>query len=191
MLPHGGANHVDVNKYRPYFRLSLPLSGQLHTKLERFDHTDSYYFAWRTPAADRPLFGGVPGAQAQYSESGEGIGDALGFFNFPAIEGGAGNPGDVMDFLRFLTSEENQRAGAFFIVPVVKNTEDVFEDDPVMQSILEARNNAPYFQLYYDQFLPPAVGAAVVDAVQEIFAGTASPEEAAQMIEEAAAMELE
>jgi raffinose/stachyose/melibiose transport system substrate-binding protein len=149
----------------------------------------------------------APGAQAQYSESGEGIGDALGFFNFPAVEGGAGNPDDVLgggdgiavginapdeaiDFLRFLTSAENQRAGSFFIVPVVKGTEDVFEDDPIMQAILEARNNAPYFQLYYDQFLPPAVGQAVNDAVQEIFAGVSSPEEAAQMIEEVAAMEL-
>jgi raffinose/stachyose/melibiose transport system substrate-binding protein len=152
----------------------------------------------------------VPDAQAQYSESGEGIGDEnLGFFNFPAIEEGAGAPNDVMgggdgfavganapdeavDFLRFLTSEENQRAGAaIFIVPVVNNTEDVFEDNPVMQSILAARNGAPYFQLYYDQFLPPAVGSAVVDAVETIFAGTATPEEAAQAIEDSAAFELE
>lgn len=150
----------------------------------------------------------APGAQAQYSESGEGIGEDLAWFPFPAVEGGAGNPGDVLgggdgfavginapdeaiDFIKFLTSEENQRAGSFFIVPVVTNTEDVFEDDPVMQSILEARNNAPYFQLYYDQFLPPAVGGAVNDAVETIFAGTATPEEAAQAIEEVAAFELE
>jgi len=151
----------------------------------------------------------APGAQAQYSESGEGIGDDnLGFFNFPAVEGGAGNPGDVLgggdgfavgvnapdetvDFLKFLTTPDNQRAGAaIFIVPVVKGLDDVFADNPVMQSILEARNNAPYFQLYYDQFLPPAVGSAVNDAVQTIFAGTATPEEAAQAIEDAAAMEL-
>jgi raffinose/stachyose/melibiose transport system substrate-binding protein len=152
----------------------------------------------------------VPDAQAQYSESGEGIGDEnLGFFNFPAIEGGAGNPGDVMgggdgiviganapdeavDFLRFLTSAENQRAGAaLFVVPTVKGMDDVFEDDPVMQSILAARDGAPYFQLYYDQFLPPAVGSAVVDAVANIFAGTASPEEAAQSIEDVASFELD
>jgi raffinose/stachyose/melibiose transport system substrate-binding protein len=151
----------------------------------------------------------APGAQAQYSESGEGIGDDLGFFPFPAIEEGAGNAGDVLgggdgfavganapdeaiDFLKFITSEENQRAGAdIFIVPVVNNTEDVFADNPIMQSILEARNNAPYFQLYYDQFLPPAVGSAVNDAVQTIFAGTATAEEAAQAIEESAAFELE
>lgn len=152
----------------------------------------------------------VPDAQAQYSATGEGIGDEnLGFFNFPGIEEGAGAPDDVMgggdgfaiginapdetvDFLRFLTTEENQRAGAaIFIVPVVNDTEDVFEDNPVMQSILAARNNAPYFQLYYDQFLPPAVGSAVVDAVELMFNGAATAEEAALAIEEVAAFELD
>ena len=152
----------------------------------------------------------VPGAQAQYSESGEGIGDEnLGFFNFPAIEEGAGNANDVMgggdgfaiginapdetvDFLKYLTSAENQRAGAaIFIVPVVNGVEDVFADDPVMQSILEARNGAPYFQMYYDQFLPPAVGSAVVDAVETQFVGAATPEDVAAAIEDTASLELE
>ncbi|MDX1994709.1 MAG: extracellular solute-binding protein [bacterium] len=151
----------------------------------------------------------TPAAQAQYSASGEGIGEEnLGFFNFPAVEGGAGDPGDVLgggdgfavgrdapdetvDFLRFITSVENQRTGAeIFIVPVVAEAEDAVTDDPIMGAILEARNSAPYFQLYYDQFLPPAVGSAVNDAVQTIFAGTASAEEAAQAIEEVAAFEL-
>lgn len=151
----------------------------------------------------------APGAQAQYSESGEGIGDDMGFFNFPALPDGAGDAGDVLgggdgfgiganapdeavDFVRFLTSADNQRAGAeIFIVPVVNGLEDIFEDDPIMQAILDARNNAPYFQLYYDQFLPPAVGSAVNDSVQTIFAGTATAEEAALAIEEVAAFELE
>ncbi|HEX2908894.1 MAG TPA: extracellular solute-binding protein [Phototrophicaceae bacterium] len=149
----------------------------------------------------------APAAQAQYSEDGEGIGDDLGWFPFPAVEGGKGNPDDVfgggdgfavganapdeaVDFLKFLTNEESQRGSAFFLVPVVKNTADVFADDPVMQSILAARDAAPYFQMYYDQFLPPAVGSAVNDAVETIFAGVATPEEAAQAIEDSAAAEL-
>lgn len=150
----------------------------------------------------------TPGAQAQYSEDGEGIGDALGFFNFPAVEGGAGNADDVMgggdgfaiganapdetiDFVKYLTSAENQIAGSFFIVPVVAGTEDVFADDPIFQKILEARDGAPYFQLYYDQFLPPALASAVVDGVETLFAGVTSPEETAQMIEEVAVEELD
>jgi raffinose/stachyose/melibiose transport system substrate-binding protein len=59
-----------------------------------------------------------------------------------------------------------------------------------LKQILAARDGAPYFQLYYDQFLPPAVGGAVVDAVATIFGGTASPEEAAKAIEDTAATEL-
>ena len=151
----------------------------------------------------------APAAQAQYSESGEGIGqENIGFFNFPAIEEGMGNAGDVLgggngivvganapdeavDFLKFLTSVDSQRAIAYFGVPTVKGLDDVYAEDPVMQAILKARDGAPYFQLYYDQFLPPAVGSAVNDAVETIFAGMATPEEAAQAIEEFAAFELE
>jgi raffinose/stachyose/melibiose transport system substrate-binding protein len=149
-----------------------------------------------------------PSVQVGNSESGEGLGDDLGWFPFPVVEGGAGNPDDVLGggdgfavganapdetvaFLRFLTSEENQRAGTFFITPVVNGLEDTYEDNPITTAIIEARNNAPYFQLYYDQFLPPAVGEAVNDAVETLFAGVATAEEAAAAIEESASFELE
>jgi raffinose/stachyose/melibiose transport system substrate-binding protein len=149
-----------------------------------------------------------PSVQAGNSASGEGIGEDLGWFPFPTVEGGLGGDGDVMgggdgfavganapdetiEFLKFLTSAENQRAGSFFITPVVNGVEDVYSDNPVTTAIVEARNSAPYFQLYYDQFLPPAVGEAVVDAVETLFAGVATPEEAAVAIEDTAAFELE
>jgi raffinose/stachyose/melibiose transport system substrate-binding protein len=148
-----------------------------------------------------------PNVQIANSESGEGIGEDLGWFPFPVVEGGAGNPDDVLgggdgfavgvnapdetvEFLRFITNAENQIAG-FFPTPVVFGTEEVYEDDPIVSAIIEARNNAPYFQLYYDQFLPPAVGAVVNDAVEVLFAEVGSAEEAAQMIEESAAFELQ
>jgi raffinose/stachyose/melibiose transport system substrate-binding protein len=150
----------------------------------------------------------APAVQRAQSLSGEGIGD-LGWFPYPVIEGGAGNPTDVLgggdgiavganapdeavEFLQFLTSAENQLAASeIWVVPVVNGLEDVFEDDPVMQAIVEARNGAEYFQLYYDQFLPPAVGQAVNDAVETLFAGVGTPEEAAQAVEDEAAFELE
>ncbi|HVU13841.1 MAG TPA: extracellular solute-binding protein [Phototrophicaceae bacterium] len=146
-------------------------------------------------------------AQAQYSTDGKGIGaDNLGWFNFPMVEGGAGNANDVfgggngiavgknapdeaVDFLKFLTTAQNNAAAAFFAVPTVKGTESAITD-PILQQIVQARNNAPYFQLYYDQFLPPAVGNEVNDAVATIFAGTASPQDAAQAIEDVAAQNL-
>lgn len=151
----------------------------------------------------------APAVQAGNSITGEGIGDALGWFTFPQIEEGLGNADDVLgggdgfavganapdetiEFLRFLTQAENQRAGAeIWVVPVVEGTEDVFDDNPVLASVVEARNNASYFQLYYDQFLPPAVGAVVNDAVEALFAGVASPEDVAAMIEESASFELD
>ncbi len=150
----------------------------------------------------------APAVQASNSTSGEGIGDDLGWFPFPVVEGGLGGPTDALgggdgfaiganapdeavDFLRFLTNAVNQRAGAaIWIVPVVEGTEDVFADNPVMSAIVAARNNAAYSQLYYDQFLPPAVGAVVNDAVEALFAGVVDARGAAEMIEESASFEL-
>ena len=37
---------------------------------------------------------------------------------------------------------------------------------------------AKYFQLYYDQALPPAMGSVINDSVQGLFAGTLTPEQA-------------
>jgi raffinose/stachyose/melibiose transport system substrate-binding protein len=149
----------------------------------------------------------APAVQVGSSEQG-GIGEDLGWFPFPVIPEGAGNPNDVLgggdgfavgkdapdatlDFLKFLTSEEAQERGAaIWIVPTVAAAEDALTD-PIMQRIVAARNEAPYFQLYYDQFLPPAVGGAVLDATEGLFAGTLSAEDAAALIEDEASIELD
>jgi raffinose/stachyose/melibiose transport system substrate-binding protein len=149
-----------------------------------------------------------PNVSASNSESGDGVAN-LAWCPFPIVEGGAGNPGDVLgggdgiavgknapdeaiDFLRFVTSVDGQRkSAAVGMTPVtVKGLDEETIDSEWLQSIVDARNNAPYFQLYYDQFLPPAVGGTVNDAVEQIFAGAATPEEAAQQIEDSAALEL-
>ncbi len=146
--------------------------------------------------------------QKDSSEDGVGVTN-LGWFEFPMVEGGAGNASDVLGggdgfgigkdapdaavaFARFLTSAENQVDAletVGFGPPTATDAQSAITD-PVQLQILEARNNAAYFQLYYDQFLPPAVGGAVNDAVEQIFAGVTSPEEAAQQVEESAAQEL-
>ncbi|MBX3066288.1 MAG: extracellular solute-binding protein [Anaerolineae bacterium] len=151
----------------------------------------------------------APDVERSNSASGEGLGEDLGWFPFPAVEGGKGDPSDVMgggdgfavgknaedeavDFLRFLTSKENQltMVGTGSVGgPVIVGTEESVKAP--LDQVMAARNNAKYFQLYYDQFLPPAVGEAVNDAVETLFAGTASPEEAAQAIEDVAAVELQ
>lgn len=150
-----------------------------------------------------------PGQSAANSATGDGVTN-LGWCAFPAVEGGAGQATDVLgggdgfavginapdetvDFLRFLTTEENQRRmieGAAMGPGVVKGTEALVED-AWLRSVVESRDGATYAQLYYDQFLPPAVGGAVNDAVEQIFAETGTPEEAAQLIESVAATELQ
>ncbi len=153
-----------------------------------------------------------PGSSKSGSASGLGIGEDMGWFPFPMVEGGAGNANDVfgggdgfavgknapdaaVDFLKFLTSAENQIAGAQDPInltkpPVVKGTDSVIATDPILTAIVNARNNAPYFQLYYDQFLPPAVAGQILDSVEGIMAGAMTPQEAAQAIEDTAATEL-
>ena len=153
-----------------------------------------------------------PSVSKSNSSSGEGIGSDLGWFPFPVIDGGAGNATDVfgggdgfavgknapdaaVDFLKFLTSAENQIAGAgapisLTLPPTVKGTDEVIAKDPIMQAIVKARDGAPYFQLYYDQFLPPALAGSILDAAEGVFAGAMTPEEAAQSVEDVAATEL-
>jgi raffinose/stachyose/melibiose transport system substrate-binding protein len=153
-----------------------------------------------------------PSTQITNSANGKGIGADLGWFPFPVIEGGKGNPTDVfgggdgfavgknapdaaVDFLKFLTSSDNQIAGAapaisITVPPTVKGTDSVIANDPILTAIVAARNGAPYFQLYYDQFLPPALAGTILDSAEAVFAGADTPEQAAQAIEDSAKTEL-
>lgn len=150
----------------------------------------------------------APAVQKDNSENKEGIGDKLAWFPFPEVEGGAGAGKDAfgggngfaigkdaspeaIDFVKWLTSAEAQVrcAEAGFCIPVVKGGEAGLTD-PFLQTIQETLAQAEYFQLYYDQALPPAVGSVINDSVQGIFAGTLTPEEAAQAIEDSAAAEI-
>jgi raffinose/stachyose/melibiose transport system substrate-binding protein len=153
----------------------------------------------------------APGVQAGNSTSGTGLPEGeLGWFPFPLVEGGAGTPTDVLgggdgiavgvnapdaavDFLRFLTTPEVQERYVALntgFIPVVVGTEESITD-PLLQQILEARNSAAYYQLYYDQFLPPAVAQAVLDAVEGLFVGVFTASDAAQLIEDTASFELQ
>lgn len=151
----------------------------------------------------------APGANAGVALDVDAYRQTLGWFPFPTVEGGAGDPSDALgggdgfavgknappqaiEFVRFLTSVENQTAMAkagIAVPPVVKGAEAGL-DDPLLKEVQSRVAQAKYYQLYYDQYLPPAVGQAVNDATQGVFAGTASPEDVAQTIEDAASTEL-
>ena len=74
-------------------------------------------------------------------------------------------------------------------IPVVKGAEAGLQD-PLLKEVQKRAGEAKYYQLYYDQYLPPAVGQAVNDSTQGLFAGTSSSEDVAKAIEESAAAEL-
>ncbi len=150
----------------------------------------------------------APAVQRDNSEDKQGIGDALGWFPFPAVEGGAGDPNDAVgggngfaigknaspeavDFVKYLTRPESQvqLAEIGVAIPVVKGGEAGLTD-PLMIQLQEQLAKAQYFQLYYDQALPPAMGSVINDSTQALFAGTMTPEQAAQAIEASAQQEL-
>jgi raffinose/stachyose/melibiose transport system substrate-binding protein len=136
-------------------------------------------------------------------------GPDLGIFPFPTVEGGAGNPTDVMgggggfaigknapipetvDFLKFMTSPANitQMVKLGVSVPPMPVAEALVTD-PLRRELDSMAAAAPYLQLYYDQYLPPAVGQVLLDQTQALFAGTATPQAAAKAIDDSAASSL-
>jgi raffinose/stachyose/melibiose transport system substrate-binding protein len=147
----------------------------------------------------------APGTQNANSPDGEGLGDKLGWFPFPAVEGGAGDPTDAfgggngfavgkdappeaVDFLQYATSiDVANRWGETNsgILPVTEGSDSSITD-PNLTGVLEARANATFVQLYLDQATTPELGAVINDAVAELYAGQAAPEQVAQTIADAA-----
>lgn len=148
----------------------------------------------------------APNMHIQNTADKKGLGDDLGFMPFPAVEGGAGKitdamgggngyifgknaPKEAVEFLKYMMELENYKkmvTSALNLSPTVKGAEDVLTNS-ISKQIVEMVGNAEYFQLYYDQYLPPAVAAAVLDGTQGIFAGTKTPKECADLIEAAMA----
>lgn len=136
----------------------------------------------------------------QESSSGTSLGDDLGWFPFPEVEGGAGSidevygggnghavginaPDYAVDFLVFLAGEAYDRIletdGS--LIPVTLDAEiPATEVNRIL--IKESVANASAFQLYFDQDLPPAVGDQVNASVAAITDGSATPEQAVQQM---------
>jgi raffinose/stachyose/melibiose transport system substrate-binding protein len=133
----------------------------------------------------------------------------IGWFPFPAVEGGAGAPTDAfgggdgfivgqdappetVDFLGFLTNAENQRTfGRSTGIPANIEATDAFAegfaaDGSATQTVLDELTSATFMQLYLDQFFTAEVGAQVNDQTALLFAGETTPEDAAAAITETA-----
>ena len=143
------------------------------------------------------------------ASSGKGIGDDLGFFPFPAVDGGQGSAADAfgggggfavgknappatMDFLKYISSVDVQKAAVATgsIQPVVKGAETALTDEN-LKTVSKTLSDASGFQLYLDQAYPPAVGQEVNDSVAALIAGSKAPEQVAQDITTTAKSETE
>jgi raffinose/stachyose/melibiose transport system substrate-binding protein len=143
----------------------------------------------------------APSVQA---DSGKGLGDDLGFFPFPAVEGGKGAltevfggggghalrrgaPQAAVDFLKFFASEatELELVKKTSVLPVLPNAEKAMTD-PNLKLVQAQLKAATGFQLYLDQAYAPAVGQEVNDSVAALIAGSKSPEQVAQSITQTA-----
>jgi len=58
--------------------------------------------------------------------------------------------------------------------------------DPIVQQMAKTLSGATFMQLYYDQFLPPALAQVHLQTTQDLFGKTTTPEAAAKAMEDAA-----
>ena len=97
--------------------------------------------------------------------------------------------------MKFLTEYIMNQSYIEFIVdkggyvPPVKNAAS-YVSDPMMKKIAETFEAAGHVQVYYDQFMSPAMGEKHKDLVQSLFGLTITPEEMAKGHEEAILEEL-
>lgn len=129
----------------------------------------------------------------------------LGWFNFPGIEGTAGDPtaalggGDgfsctawappeCVDLLKYITSEEVQtrfaETGAG--VPVTPGSDAGITDEN-LKEVYDGLQSATYLQLWLDTAYGPTVGEAMNSAIVHLIAGDGTPESVVEAMQNAAA----
>lgn len=132
----------------------------------------------------------------------------LGWFPFPAVEGGDGDPTAMMGgvdgyacsaqapaeecaaFLNFYMSQERQEAyaDAFVTLPASQDAQGVVTD-PALLDVLAAYNDAAYVQVWLDTLFGQNVGNALNAGVVEMLAGSGTPEDVVAAVNDAAAKE--
>jgi raffinose/stachyose/melibiose transport system substrate-binding protein len=130
----------------------------------------------------------------------------LGWFPFPEVDGGDGEPGAMMGgvdgftcsaqapqeectaFLNFFMQQEPQEgyAAAFQTIPANQDAQAAVTD-PALQSILEAYNEAPYVTVWLDTLFGQNVGNALNTGAVDMFAGQGTAEDIVAGMSDAAA----
>ncbi|MFI5064293.1 MAG: ABC transporter substrate-binding protein [Streptosporangiales bacterium] len=131
-----------------------------------------------------------PGVMAPLTTSANSLNSELGWFPFPSIPGGAGDPTTVLgggdgfscttsapepacaDFLQYLDSTpiQKQVVGANVGLPANSAAASALTL-PAMQTVVSANHAAPYIQTYFDIAFPTSVGQALDTAIANFFAG--------------------
>ena len=148
----------------------------------------------------------LPGTVNANSGKSRAMGEGLGWFPFPAVAGGAGDPFDglgggngfavgkdappeTVDFLHYLVSLDaaNQWGALNSGILPTTNGSEASTTDPMLTLVLEGRSKAKFVQLYLDQATTPELGGAINEAVATLYAGTGTPESVVKAISAAAA----
>ncbi|MCC2336496.1 ABC transporter substrate-binding protein [Cellulomonas wangsupingiae] len=147
-----------------------------------------------------------PGVIAGLTPDGEPLAD-LGWFPFPAIEGGKGDatammggvdgyachvdaPDACADFLNFYMKQEHQEgyAEAFVTLPASKDAQGAVTD-PALQDVLASYNDAAYVSVWLDTLLGQNVGNALNAGVVDMLAGDGDADSIVAAVKAAAAKE--
>ena len=125
----------------------------------------------------------------------------LGWFPFPAVEGGDGDPSATLgggdgfsctqkhaqecaDFLEFLSGDDiqTQLVESEVVAIPVKEAASAAISDSVIKSVYDFNSDAAYVQTYFDIALPTGVGSALNDAVANLFSGQGTAESVAEAV---------
>ncbi|WP_372664859.1 extracellular solute-binding protein [Amycolatopsis kentuckyensis] len=145
-----------------------------------------------------------PGTMSSLTEDKQ-LDSKIGWFAFPSVAGGQGDPAAVLgggdgfactsraskacaDFLQYLNSEpvQTQLAAQGTGLPVNAAAAKSLKTD-TLKEVFDYGTKAPYLQMYFDKAFPTAVGAALNDAVANMFAGQGTPEGIVAAVNQAAA----
>ena len=148
-----------------------------------------------------------PGVMQGLTDDGKGLGDQTGWFPFPAVDGGQGDPTDALgggdawgvsaeapdeavEFVKYLLSDEVQQGFAENDMGLPTNpAAGSSVKDPALAELLKVRDEAPYVQLYFDTAFGTSVGGAMNDEIALLFAGQASPQDVVDATQQAADQE--